>query len=126
MSIPRPDELLELDFSAASEAYAPSTASSDAVWPRATVRFTGARWAVKIRQSPVVPARRQGLLLAGMYADRDKAFEFARYEVGILRFTTRKFSGGGRMRPFADVVASQPARVVDGMVVNSPKAEPSC
>lgn len=121
MNAPRPDDLLELDLSAASGQYAAMRAPDAAVWPRATVRLVDGWWAVKVWQSPGVPARRQSMLLAGQYSDRAKAFAYAFQEVGVLRFTqdARAVASAG-MVSFAELKADWEAKRP------RPKWEPPC
>ncbi|WP_372699391.1 hypothetical protein [Arthrobacter sp. JSM 101049] len=121
MTAPRPDDLLELDLSAASAQYAPLSAPVGAVWPRAVVRYVDGWWAAKVWQSPGVPARRQGLLLAGQFSDRAKAFEFASHEVGVLRFTqnVRAVAAVGTAS-YAELMADWEAERPN------PKQEPPC
>lgn len=85
MRSPDIEDLQLLDLSAAAPAYAPLVAPEGAVWPRAVVRFHQGWWTAKVWLQPGVPARRKGLLLAGMYSDRTAAFKYARQQVGILR-----------------------------------------
>ena len=94
MRSPDIEDLQLLDLSAAAPAYAPLVAPEGAVWPRAVVRFHQGWWTAKVWASAGVPARRKGLLLAGMYSDRTAAFKYANQQVGILRMNSN-INGGG-------------------------------
>lgn len=85
MRSPDIEDLQLLDLSAAAPAYAPIQAPDGAVWPRAVIRFHDGWWTAKVWLSPGTPARRNGLLLAGMYSSRAAGFRYARQQVGILR-----------------------------------------
>lgn len=97
MRSPDIEDLQLLDLSAAAPAYAPLSAPYGAMWPRAVIRFHEGWWTAKVWLLPGVPARRKGLLLAGMYSDRAAAFKYARQQVGILRMNSN-IDGGGWTR----------------------------
>lgn len=90
MRSPDIEDLQLLDLSAASAAYAPIQAPEGARWPRAVVRFHEGWWTAKVWLRPGVPARRKGLLLAGMYSDRGAAFRYAQQQVGIGRLAANE------------------------------------
>lgn len=94
MRSPDIEDLQLLDLSAAAPAYVPLSAPDGAVWPRAAIRFHEGWWTAKVWKLPGVPARRKGLLLAGMYSSRVAAFKYAQQQVGILRMGQNLDSGG--------------------------------
>jgi hypothetical protein len=120
VSAPRPDDLLQLDLSAASRQYAPIPVPTAAEWPRATIRLVNGWWAVKVWMFVGTPARRQSRLLAGQFSDRESAFGYARYEVGLLRFTERNRRTAGMAASLIDEVGTAME------AASRPKWEPPC